>query len=109
MLYNYESRIVQAGQSRGHLKSNSSFISIEPDELVFSALKKSENGEGLILRIYNPTEKEISGKVRFGFNIKDIFLTNLEEKKVNKVPIINNNLLEVSLDRKKIKSYRIII
>jgi len=109
MLYNYESRIVQAGRSKGHLKSNSSFISIEPDELVFSALKKSENSEGLILRIYNPTEKEISGKVRFGFNIKDIFLTNLEEKKVNKVPIINNDLLEVNLDRKKIKSYRIII
>lgn len=42
-----------------------SFLEIKPDVLPVSAVKRSENGFGWIIRLYNPFDKNISGAIRF--------------------------------------------
>lgn len=41
-----------------------SFLEIEPEELHLSALKQSEDGEGWVVRLFNPTDETLAGRVR---------------------------------------------
>ena len=41
-----------------------SFLEIQPEDLHISALKRSENGAGWIVRIFNPTGKTLAGTIR---------------------------------------------
>lgn len=86
--FNLPLRFVQIGKTEGDLPRNFSFIEIEPEEIVFSSLKKANNDEpGLyFLRIYNPTDTEIQGKVKllrmpdyvFEATLEELFKDNLE-------------------------------
>lgn len=78
-----------------------SFLKIQPDDLVISCFKKSEDGEGFILRLYNPTYKIIPGKVEFFWKIKSAELVTLEEKFVQKLDLTNNKI-HIDVQPKKI-------
>ncbi|MCF7740621.1 MAG: hypothetical protein K9N00_02385, partial [Candidatus Marinimicrobia bacterium] len=108
MLYNYEPRIVQTGWGEGCLDNNSSFIEFESEQIITSALKKAEDGNGYIIRLYNPGKTEVEEKIKFNFSLSDVFLTNLEEKKVNKVTIVNDNYIKLKIPSKTIQTYRLI-
>ncbi len=84
-----------------------SFMKVTPEELVFSALKKSEDGNAFVLRIYNPTEKDIKGKVETFNKINKVEQVTLEELYVKDIDLINDNIFPVSLDKKKIGTYKI--
>ena len=51
----------------------------KPSANVLSTVKKAEKEEGLILRIYNPTEKEVVSSFTLKTEYKDIFLCQLNE------------------------------
>lgn len=51
----------------------------EPSANVLSTVKKAEKEEGLILRIYNPTEKEVVSSFILKTKYKGIFLCQLNE------------------------------
>lgn len=56
---------VDTKKSSLSLNAVSEFLAIEPaDQLVLSALKKAEDRNSLIVRIYNPFQKVISGNLR---------------------------------------------
>jgi len=48
---------------KGKLPLKMSFLSIEPDNLVITAIKKAESRNALIVRFYNITEETVQGKV----------------------------------------------
>lgn len=78
-----------------------SFLEIKPENLIFSCFKKSEDESGFILRIYNPTEKNIAGEIRFHWNIKEASLVTLEEELINSIDF-EYNLVRILLEPKKI-------
>lgn len=80
-----------------------SFLKIQPDDLVFSCFKKSEDGEGFILRLYNPTNRIIADKIDFFWKIKSAELVTLEEKFIQKLEVSDNNL-HINVQPKKIIS-----
>ena len=86
-----------------------SFLKITPDDLVFSALKKAEdeNNKSFVLRIYNPTDKAIDGKVQFFKKIKNVAKVTLEEIHLTDMKIFDENSFVVSLEKKKIGTYKI--
>lgn len=76
-----------------------SFISVEPEELVFSALKKAEGptddrlsgedirgngtavgGEALVLRFYNAASYSVQARVRFGWTPREVRRADLAEQ-----------------------------
>lgn len=101
--------LVQTGASEGRLKPEASFIEIEPKELIFSALKKSEDGAkgSFILRLYNPTGRKISGKVSSCFSFSKAEETTLEEKALKEINTDNKKSFAVTVDKKKIMTLRI--
>lgn len=78
-----------------------SFLKIQPDDLVFSCFKKSEDSEGFILRLYNPTNRIITGKIEFFWKIKSAELVTLEEKSIQKLDLTDNKI-HIDVQPKKI-------
>jgi mannosylglycerate hydrolase len=56
------------------------FLQVEPEELVVSAIKGSEDGKALILRLYNSSSKPVDGKIILSFEVSEAFEANLNEE-----------------------------
>ena len=62
--FSHSVRAAQIGPSAGgKLPLEHSFLDVENDALHVSAVKQSENGEGWIVRLFNPTDGTLSGRV----------------------------------------------
>ncbi len=72
--------VAEAGPHGGTLPKEMSFISIEPANLAVSAMKQTEDRESLTIRVFNPTDKKIDGKVSFWKDVKSAKLTDLNEE-----------------------------
>jgi alpha-mannosidase len=101
--HNVGLRAIETGRHDGDLPQELSFIEIEPDELVWSALKRSENISGYVLRFYNPTEAEVKGKVKFFKRLKSVEVTDMkEDKTIEKLKVENDNSVKLNVGAKKI-------
>lgn len=70
---------------RGTLPSEFALLSIEPESVMFSALKPAEDGDGLILRIYEAHGQPIQVILRFASAVSRIIETNLLEELVGPI------------------------
>jgi len=55
------------------------FLAVEGDNAILSAVKKAEEGEALILRLYNPSESHTQATISLPFFPKGIELVGLDE------------------------------
>jgi len=104
MSFNNEIRVFQTSGSRGMLKPETSFLRIMPEDLVFSCLKQPEKPEKgkLILRFYNPTDKEITGTIESLLDISSAEILSLEEIKTGEPEVVRGNSIVVKALPKKI-------
>jgi mannosylglycerate hydrolase len=72
--------VVVTDQHDGELPSCASFIAIEPGELVLSALKQSNDGRGVVVRVYNPTDHDVNAKISPQFAFTQVYMANLLEE-----------------------------
>jgi alpha-mannosidase len=96
----------QAGPHRGDLPKQMSFMEVSPANLAMSALKRSEDGESLVLRLYNPTEKRVDGTVTCFRPIRSAELVTLEEKPLRKLDA-KGSFVRLRVDSRKIVSLRL--
>jgi alpha-mannosidase len=61
----------------GVLPDRHSFVTVEPSELVLSALYRS--GDDLIIRVYNVTREAVDGTLTLGFPVTEAHRVNLAE------------------------------
>jgi len=80
--FNISVRAAPATQHAGQIASQSMLIEVEPRELVVSAIKRSNNGQGLIVRVYNPLSHAVEARLKPGAGItgSKAFVTNLQEE-----------------------------
>lgn len=72
------------------LSSSISLFETE-NKLVVSAIKKSEDDKGYIIRLFNGKDHlDVSDRISFKFNIKEAYYTNLKEEKIEKIDFENN-------------------
>jgi len=67
-----------------------SFLQVEPDTLLVSAVKKHEEREALVVRVFNPGEKDVRCRVRAaapGFGVSRAYRTNLREERQEELPL----------------------
>lgn len=105
--FNLPLEAAQAGRGGGDLPKQMSFIEIEPKEIVLSALKKCEYRDTLVLRLFNPTLKNISANLKFYRSIKEAWLTNMNEERKGKLPV-NDNIISIQFGHKKIITCEIV-
>ena len=61
--------------------------------LVVSAIKKAEEDEGYIIRLYNGKDhKNLDDKIKFNFDVKEAYYTNLKEEKTEAIKVENNTI-----------------
>jgi mannosylglycerate hydrolase len=96
----------QVGPHGGDLPKKQSFLSVEPANLILSALKRSEDGEGLVLRLFNPTEKTLSGTVKTFRRIRAAHSVTLEEEPVRKLTPKGSSL-RMKVPKKKIVTLKL--
>ncbi len=78
--FNTPVRILVSEQHDGQLSSRATLVEIEPRTLVVSAIKQSEAGQGVIVRVYNPLSHAVEASLRPGFACTKAFVTNLQEQ-----------------------------
>jgi len=90
------------------LPISKSFLEISNPNIVLSALKLSEKGDGIILRVFNPTSKTQETEVITGFEIQSVCECNLAEKPEQAIEIkMKNNGFKISCPAGKIKTFRL--
>ena len=100
----YKAKILtkQLKNQPGNLADKYSFIELEGEYLEISAIKKNEFEDKLVIRIYNPTDIETTGKIKLGFDIHKVYLGRLDESYEEELPY--NNGVEIELKPKEIKT-----
>ncbi|MFI4910170.1 MAG: glycosyl hydrolase-related protein [Sedimentisphaeraceae bacterium JB056] len=108
LAFNVPLRISQISKQSGTLPLEKSFFEIASGQLVLSCIKKAENTDGIVVRMYNPTDETIKTSLRLGFDIKEAFLTRLDETRVSGLKLKNKSEIEICIGSRKIVSYEII-
>ncbi|KAA3618905.1 MAG: hypothetical protein DWQ05_05920 [Calditrichaeota bacterium] len=99
----------QAGAHSGVLPKESSFLELKGDNLQFSALKQAEDRpDSWIVRIYNPTEGDVSGSLEFRQPVLKAWECNLNEERTASMKI-RNRLIPIKVGKKKIMTIEIIL
>lgn len=78
--FNVPFRWAQTEKHPGELPSELSFFRIYPDNLVVSAIKKEEDGDSIILRIYNTTSSPCEGILYSYFPLREARIVELNER-----------------------------
>jgi len=78
--FNVPMKAVQTGRHGGTLPSAMSFITVQPDSLIITAVKKAEEDQTLILRFHNITGEPVEGRVSLRRPLKAAWLTSLNEE-----------------------------
>lgn len=96
---------LQSGELPGEL----SFMEILPRAVVLSTVKRSEDGKSLIVRFWNPAQRDIpTAKIRFHKPPSALCLVDLNETKtLGEVNLLEDNWYGFPLAAKKIVTLRI--
>ncbi len=94
----------QEGSLQGNLFS---MLSIENSDLLVSTFKKAEDGNGYIIRLYNPQDKSINENLHFGKSIASAYECTPLEENINMIATGDSTLL-VSMNPYDIKTLRIL-
>ncbi|MBQ6421230.1 MAG: hypothetical protein IJK02_09175 [Clostridia bacterium] len=100
LAFNAPMKACEFGKQDGIFDAEKSFLSIEGDNLVLSAVTKTDAG-AVSVRLYNPTGHEIAGKVRFGFGVEKAASVRLDGKEKEQLPVADN-AVEIRVGRGKI-------
>ena len=101
---------VQVSQhGMGYLPEKESFFSIQPENLIFSALKKAEDRNSYILRVFNPTDKTLEGEIKTIMPVKRTFAVNLNEARESEISMSKPNIIRVEVGANKIYTIEMII
>jgi len=94
----------QTDKHDGTLKGDNPIVTVEGNYIVFSTLKKAENGDGFAMRIYNVSDKEQTAQIRYNTEIfEGICETNLAENEFETLKAENGSIL-LAIPSKKIKT-----
>jgi alpha-mannosidase len=94
--FNIPMRCWQTERHRGKLPGKMSLVEIKPESLIFSALKKAEEGEAIILRLYNTVPQTMEGSLSFFFPLKEAYLAGLNERPQKRLEIQPGNMVKIT-------------
>ena len=81
----------------GNLPPRHSFVAVEPRDVFVSALKSAENGDGLVLRLWNAAAAPRTATVRLALPVASAATANLNEEPGAAIPLAADGSLTVPL------------
>lgn len=91
----------------GPLPPVASLLAVNPPGLVLSTVKPAEAGDGIVIRLYNPTGHPISGEIRSLWTIRTAELVNLNEEQPRPLAPDGAHTLPVELRSGEIKTVKL--
>jgi mannosylglycerate hydrolase len=84
--------VCQFGKQKGKLPLTKSFLELKGANLVLSGIKKAEERDTLIVRLYNPSGKDQDATLALGLDVKAVNLLNLNEEVQSSLKIQNKQV-----------------
>jgi mannosylglycerate hydrolase len=101
--FNVSLEPVQAGPHGGTLPKTMSFLDLSPAELLVSSIKRCEDRESVVLRVYNPTSRKIAGSLTLFRNPRRARYLRMDEGPISgDSPAIRDNQVAFPVGPKKI-------
>ncbi|MBZ5651719.1 MAG: alpha-mannosidase [Acidobacteriia bacterium] len=105
--FNYKLRASQVEAHEGTLPAQHSFVGIAGDNVVLTALKKAEDSDALLLRLYEWAGKTADVQISLPEGASDVALTNLMEKAESTKLSVANNQVTIPVHPYEIMSVRV--
>jgi mannosylglycerate hydrolase len=99
-------RAVPAGDAP-LLPENHGLLAITPPQLQLSALKPADEGDGYVLRVLNPSNGTITGRIDFGQPVTHAEAIRLDETPTGASAITTGNTLAVAVPPHALQSVRL--
>ena len=105
--YNYKLAAMQVQPHTGSLPLEYSYVSVQPENVVLTAMKKAEDADGLILRVVEWAGKNSDVQIRVPRGAASATITNLMEKPEGAPIKVINNTVTVPIHPYEILSVRV--
>lgn len=92
----------------GNIMPDISYIESDAQNIVMDTLKPAEDGNGLIMRVYDMLNISGRVKIKINFNIKEVFETDMLENNLNNVDVSNGEIL-LDINNFQVKTLRLIL
>ena len=98
----------QAGKGGGEMPKQMSFVEVQPSDIALSAMKKCDERDSLIVRLFNPTPDAATCEITFHRPVAEAWLTNLNEERREKLATSANSV-RVPFSHKQIVTLEVIL
>lgn len=85
----------------GDLPHSASHYEIDNNAIVLSAIKKTEDRDTVVFRVFNPTETSQIAKISFGFPVRKAAVTGLNENRLTYLKVTDNQI-PITVEKGKI-------
>ncbi len=102
-------RAAMTGRGQGHLPGEMSLLTLDNTVLHVTAVKRAEDGEGLIVRLFNPTAEQQAATLAFGRPVASAARCRMDESEIEPTTPAGGDRLEVALAPKKIATWRVVL
>ncbi|MFH1539847.1 MAG: glycosyl hydrolase-related protein, partial [bacterium] len=106
--YNDPVMVVKANGHAGRLGKRHSFFAAGADNVVVSTIKRSEDGEGFVMRLVETEGRDSKAVIEFTAKPKKVIETNLVERELGELPLPKETTLAVPLGHYEIKSIKLV-
>ena len=91
--YTLSPRMYQVSKTNGgRLPMNMSLLEVSNPDVQLAAVKKAQRDEGIVIRIYNPTQSAQTCKLTLAANISKAFQTDMNEVKQKELNVDDNRI-----------------
>ena len=104
--FNAPMRAVVTDPHDGPLPAALSFVDVSPASVIVSAIKLAEEGDALIVRVWNIAPGPVEARLRLGLPFSRALLTNLNEQPGEGLSPDADNVVRLSLHTRQIKTVR---
>jgi alpha-mannosidase len=105
--FNYPLLSFFADTQEGEFPPSSSYFEASPSNIILATVKKAEDRDSLILRLYEAEGKETEGVVKFLHQPKEIFELDLMENRLGSV-LVEENETPLRFGKSEIKTLELV-
>lgn len=98
-----------AGPGRGGLPAEGSLLSVEGPGLVLSTVKRAEEENALIVRVYNPLERTVRGKIKTLWKVTRAECVRLDETPIQPLDLHSPDTVEMVVRGGEIATVKLVM
>ena len=79
-------------KNNGVLSDEFSVINCDKENIIIETVKKSENSDDMIIRLFDSYNRKTTTCIKFGFDIKRVYICDMLENEISEVKVVDNSI-----------------